>query len=343
MIDKLRDKDYNILVINALSGSFPLRLRKKYPRARIICAEVFPYFTDHLRKLGFEVVMYKDLDARMKFDSVIGNPPYQNGDNSNFYVDFIKMSREYVAEGGRFDFIIPNRFLMPGSRSSEAMRDWVEPDYVFPNVNHHFPGISTAIGAIGGTKVSKKSVLFGKTIPYEFGNVDNRTVLNRRLSQLCPVQDIDPTTVTIVDKFLGHDMTTMVRSAEPPPHPYIYVSMMYKRYCPTKPKGGTLGINTYVNENDGQNGFYVACTSDAQAHLNSWFISRSELGRFIAMIFASGPHVSGPLSKGCMPMLPTEIAGVAVMPDDTALYRMFDITDDQVSYIRERLKPKSSK
>lgn len=64
-----------ILVINALNGVFPLVLQKRYPSARITCAEIFPFYKHHLRNLGFEVVDWNDV-VDMKFDLVIGNPPF---------------------------------------------------------------------------------------------------------------------------------------------------------------------------------------------------------------------------------------------------------------------------
>jgi hypothetical protein len=68
-----------ILVINALNGVFPLVLRNKYPDATITCAEIFPFYKHHLRNLGFEV---RDWDSvgDMKFDIVVGNPPYNGND-----------------------------------------------------------------------------------------------------------------------------------------------------------------------------------------------------------------------------------------------------------------------
>jgi hypothetical protein len=69
----------SILVINALNGVFPLVLRKKYPDARITCAEVFPFYKHHLRNLGFDVVDWEGL-TNMKFDMVVGNPPYNGND-----------------------------------------------------------------------------------------------------------------------------------------------------------------------------------------------------------------------------------------------------------------------
>lgn len=64
-----------ILVINALNGVFPLVLRKRYPDAKITCAEIFPFYKHHLVNLGFEVINWDDV-GDMKFDMIVGNPPF---------------------------------------------------------------------------------------------------------------------------------------------------------------------------------------------------------------------------------------------------------------------------
>ena len=79
----------SILVVNALNGVLPLQLRKSYPSAKITCAEVFSFYKDHLERIGFEVVDWENF-SDMKFDLVIGNPPYLKGK----WIDFIQKAVE---------------------------------------------------------------------------------------------------------------------------------------------------------------------------------------------------------------------------------------------------------
>ena len=50
---------------------------------------------------------------------IIGNPPFQKGQNSNFYVEFIKHSilhlNKFIA------FVVPNRILIPEHRANEEL------------------------------------------------------------------------------------------------------------------------------------------------------------------------------------------------------------------------------
>jgi hypothetical protein len=100
VIDKLQDTEYNIIVYNALNGAMALATRKKFPKARIICAEVTKYFVPHLKKLGFEVVMFNEMPTGMRFDVEVGNPPYQDSDNkaknNKLWHKFVQRSLSYT-------------------------------------------------------------------------------------------------------------------------------------------------------------------------------------------------------------------------------------------------------
>jgi hypothetical protein len=120
MIADLPDIAYNnILVVNALNGILPLLLREQYPSARIVCGEVFPFFKEHLTRLGFEVVDWDDVD--MKFDLVIGNPPYQNTHAAKrwpLWHEFVIKSKEL--SNSHVALVTPNSWIGAGSSDAKA-------------------------------------------------------------------------------------------------------------------------------------------------------------------------------------------------------------------------------
>jgi hypothetical protein len=113
-----------ILVINALNGVFPLVLRKRYPHAKITCAEIFPFYKHHLRNLGFEVMDW-DCVGDMKFDVIVGNPPYQSAANtgrlgsrgeSAIWPKFVEKSLRLLKPNGHLGMVHPTSWRKPQDR-----------------------------------------------------------------------------------------------------------------------------------------------------------------------------------------------------------------------------------
>ena len=153
LVDNLPKSKYNkegavILVLNALSGTIPLLLKEKFPKARIVCAEYFEYFKDHLLRLGFEVTgVYEGDDGKlyleneMKFDVVIGNPPYNwsDGDKQrknnreNLWTRFVSKSFEdWVANNGYVAMVVPKTWMSPSRDygSTIIVQDYFKPNQV---------------------------------------------------------------------------------------------------------------------------------------------------------------------------------------------------------------------
>lgn len=327
VIDKLRETDYNILVINALNGAFAIQLRKKYPKARIICAEIFTYFKTQLTQLGFEVIMFDEITDNMRFDLVSGNPPYKlNGDKS-YYIKFIEKSRSVLSDDGQFHFIIPNRFLSPSSKASKSLSGWLDVSYVMPTVDHHFPGIGTSIGVVGG-KVSN-NVEF-KPVPFIF---PNEQVVIRSLSEPTPIVNTSILSSGIVSKVVNSDFEKLSIHKKSSTKDYVFVEVSYCRYRSTTPRGGEKTLVTNVNFKNGIGG-YIDCQSDSDAKLTSWFLSRSKLGRFIIYCFANTSFAtSSPVHHKFMPKLP-----VYTLSDDSEIYKLFKLTTEEIEYVESVMK-----
>lgn len=166
LVDNLSKSKYNkegvvILVLNALSGTIPLLLKEKFPKARILCAEYFEYFKDHLQKLGFKVtricegddgkLYLKNVKKNVKkFDVVIGNPPYQDiaGQNTiypKFYVKALKVCKS----NGHIAMITPPAIIpgLWGVKNPDGIKMpnpiQIEKIVVGNIVKDHFPGVAS--------------------------------------------------------------------------------------------------------------------------------------------------------------------------------------------------------
>ena len=190
MIDNLREKDYNILVMNALNGSFAIQLRKKFPKARIICAEYFTYFKSHLINLGFEVIDYNKLTdtMRKRFDVITGNPPFQaiksDGERSdqasNLWSKFWVKSLDLTSNIGVVALVSPTTWISPSSAlRGEWSRDgktrlWdiFDQYYSYANVvdvKKHFDGIGSTFGYVIVDKSKNTGLRFSDEVSTKLG------------------------------------------------------------------------------------------------------------------------------------------------------------------------------
>lgn len=135
------EHQYNsILVLNALNGILPLALREAFPGAKIVCGEAFPFFEAHLKGLGFEALPYQTID--MKFDLVIGNPPYQLTTSKKLWPDFVQFALDHVQPGGYVNLIVPSTWLESNGSAYKNIRTRLTTQHnllsVSRDANQHF-------------------------------------------------------------------------------------------------------------------------------------------------------------------------------------------------------------
>lgn len=128
---------HDILVINALNGVFPLVLRKRYPEARITCAEIFPFYKHHLVNLGFDVVDWEGLSG-MKFDIVVGNPPYLKGTWKTFLEKSVDLSTGLI-------YLVAPDATNNFSNRSDKFVDYLKSVGIqkITDCTHFFPNVSS--------------------------------------------------------------------------------------------------------------------------------------------------------------------------------------------------------
>jgi hypothetical protein len=162
LVDNLPRSKYNkegavLLVLNALSGTIPLLLKEKFPKARIVCAEYFEYFKDHLQRLGFEINGISEgddgklyLENEMKFDVVVGNPPYQDPTGQNtIYPKFYAKALEVCKSNGHIAMITPPAIIpgLWGVKNPDGIKMpnpiQIEKIVVGNIVKDHFPGVAS--------------------------------------------------------------------------------------------------------------------------------------------------------------------------------------------------------
>jgi 16S rRNA G966 N2-methylase RsmD len=139
---------------------------------------------DILKRLGFVNVYKKDFlneELNMKFDVIVGNPPYQHPTNKRWklWVTFLEKNLELVNKNGFVAMVNPTAWVSGIGKELERARSIIKNNNMMVfnnNVNHYFNGIGENIGF----NIIQKTDYKGKTFLTNTGN--NIDFWNRELS-----------------------------------------------------------------------------------------------------------------------------------------------------------------
>jgi hypothetical protein len=229
-----------------------------------------------------------------QFDIVMGNPPFQKGRYMMFYVYFLEKANDFMKPGGYLVYVIPNKILIP-NKANESLHNF-NPLIVYHTINkEYFPSISTTICAL----IAKKEP-FNHETTVKFSN--KQMILD--LDKPTPTQYNDADIKEISDKiFFGRDVEYISMVKSKPESDYIYISRVWKRYSPDKPEGGGSHIFQITDEPaSGVDGRYVAIPDYLSKKLLIWYLTRSEVIRFITKIYAGAMNVP-PFIWGLIPII----------------------------------------
>jgi len=165
------------LVPGSGMGTFALALvYRGWDSAKIVCIELDAGFALYTKVRSPEIQTvhtdYLTWEPNMKFDVVIGNPPYQRprevrNVGAPLWPDFIEKSTALVKDGGYVSFVVPSTWMKKSSRA-KAWKTIENNDLisVMPNVKWAFPSVGggtgfTVFGFLKQT-YSGKTVVDGK-------------------------------------------------------------------------------------------------------------------------------------------------------------------------------------
>jgi len=262
--------------------------------------------------------------SHMKFDVYGINPPYNVDNNPNYYIKFIKIGKEVLKEGGMMAFIVPNRFLDPDSNAGKSIHEYLELIKVYPNVKHYFPTIGSNVAAFIGKKTLNPSK---NDIEYVFTEDNVKVTWNPEKPM--PIQSTTLKSAIIVNKIFNYNGENFSPKDTVSTKDYVFAECNYGRYCHTKEKGGKKALLCHVNKEVGS-GKYFEMNSFEQAELNTWFLSKSLLGRFITYCFANSKQVSWRTVRR-IPIISD------IKMDDEPLYNYFGITQEEQDHIYNQL------
>jgi hypothetical protein len=294
-----------------------------------VCRKIFkmidPDATPNIVKHDF--LTFKGFKGIDKFDVIMGNPPfnYKAKNDNNFYVKFIKKINDSNLLNLLLAFIIPNRYLLP---LHEANLELNRLNTLVTNVYvDDFKGISTNIGWV----ISDNSEYKGKTI-----GLFNGVKYNIDLNIPTPTNSGELHFKVLSDKILNNNkpkIKFIKKKDVNKKEGLLFVNRLWKRFSPLKTKGG----DHVFQINIGDDGRYIKLDKYPEKVL-SWYLSRSNVIRFISKLYASNSFV-----PTFMWYLLPEIT--SSINSDRKLYKYFNLTPDDIKIIEDYIDidSKSSK
>lgn len=290
------------------------------------------------RRLGFVNTVCTDFltwNPNMQFNIIVGNPPYQKGGNSAFYVQFFRKYAELLAPGGYFSIVAPSKAAAKYTKGYKELDKlgWNGVEY---GMDSHFPNIGQPIAIYKGSdKGNEKPII---------EVIDGDTVTNVARGSVLPVQYVSPSkkfqeaeselTLSIFQKFYGStDKKVRERFEtldEPPTGPYVYLSTVAWGYHPARAKGGPYAFLTYVNDQDayyatGSRGKFMRFKTQEQADQMHWLLSRSFAYRFIVAASCRAQFLPRVLLE--------ETPDWHGVTTDEALFEKLGFTQAEINYI----------
>jgi SAM-dependent methyltransferase len=209
IIDKIPDEVFlnpDIKILNVACGYgtesmvIVRRMRKlgfedDYINNRIYVLDKAIWATNRMMLRGrFKNVIRADFltwETDMKFDIVVGNPPYNRSRKvrnigAPLWVNFLDKSNDVVADNGHMLFIIPATWM---NRSERGAWKYIQPNdlvYVNPDVKKHFPGVGGNGGTFSAIHLIKRKYSGITSIRGEFDvnfHVDDIPANNKQFSE----------------------------------------------------------------------------------------------------------------------------------------------------------------
>lgn len=310
-------KDAKILVDGDAHGGFTRFLIDNEYQNVTVCEEIMSLPQIYKEKIKV------DMNPSGKFKAVLTNPPYNVGNNPNYYLKHVEKHRDLLEDDGHYLAIMPNRFLAPFSKAGKTIKGWLRFHKVYPSLNHFFPGVATSIGGFYATK--ENLVEFNEC---DFEYLKEGVTIRQSLETPTAIVDPSPIRTSIISKVIDSQFPKLQETNDK--EPFMYIDSVWERFRESTPKGGEKTLICRVNETN-IHGTRWEMNTIQQTQDNAWFLSRSRLGRFVMYCFANAAQVNLGLIRH-MPKLEN------IEQTNEFVYNLFGITDEEIKHIETYMK-----
>ena len=284
-------------------------------------------FLQKLAKVYKFNVIEQDLfkeEIGMKFNKILSNPPYDDG----MYVKTLKLLPKLLTDDGQFQFLIPNKILIPFTKGAAFAKDNLYIERIDLTYGKSFiesiegTWVCNTVGKLGKTEGKFPLVLpDGKVVETDFDSPN-------------PVMEMNEIDFILHQKIMRKDNKFVPHKTEKIAHKFfVYIRPTAKRV------NNKLRYHGVANECvDGlENGFYQVCSSAEQAERMLKIYTESEIFRYVSYCNIGFTMISR-FNREFLPNIED-----CQYNSEQDVYDFFGVTEEEAEHIRKVLNKKRNK
>jgi len=278
------------------------------------------------KKLNFNIIeqdLFKE-EIGMKFDKILSNPPYDD----NMYVKVLKLLPKLLTSDGKFQFLIPNKILIPFTMGSTYAKKNLSVEKIDLTYGKSFvesiegTWVCNVVGKLGETKGKFPLILpNGEIVETDFDSPN-------------PVMEMNPIDFTLHQKIMRGDNKFIMHKKDSISQKFfVYIRPTAKRV------NNKLRYHGAANQHleDMENGFYQVCENAEQAERMLKIYTESELFRYISFCNIGFTMISR-FNKEFLPNIEQ-----CQYNSEQDVYDFFGITEEEIHHIQTILNKKRNK
>lgn len=303
---------------------------------------------DIVKKLAYKLsIKYVDNIEElktMKFNNILGNPPFQKdkrGTGAKLWIEFIELAFDICKENGNVSMITPTNFVYRYHKSHKILfqNNVLE---ISLDAQKHFNGIGESIGYF----VAKKQTPKNNTVLTTFDNESfaydqtkimvpkglNSTVMSilnktfdRKVFEVVkePVKNVvEEKTKTHKFEVINHIWGSLWSDVQPE---YIKSKVLLSRLLKRTKRNRTMvSFPDISGKKNIQDGFTILTENPENV---SWLISESKLMKMLSGFFDKSQYLS--------PELKNSIPKIEHINNDEELYSFLNLTQEEIDYVEQ--------